>query len=196
MLHFIPQCHQDFSFSVLFIQAQFVHMLGVIQAGVYILRCYCDVSIPAINIRTTATAAETMIPETSWWSWSWVSTVLREYWWCHLPFSAGGCNGSRIKGIVTYAHIGALSRFGYTVFHASLPFYSTMPACVLRGNHKRCHLCRGNSSRHGPYCSALRLRAQTRDAKRAVSTVAQMGGDLTFLIAASGRGSVKWKGEL
>ena len=48
----------------------------------------------------------------------------------------------------------------------------------------------------GRALSARRLRAQTRDAKRAVSTVAQMGGDLTFLIAASGRGSVKWKGGL
>ena len=70
-----------------------------------------------------------------------------------------------------------------------------MPASVLRGkNHKRCHLCRGKAV--GRVLSALRLRLQTRDAKRAVSTVAQMGGDLTFLIAASGRGSVKRKGEL
>jgi hypothetical protein len=48
----------------------------------------------------------------------------------------------------------------------------------------------------GRVLSALRLRPQTRDAKRAVSTVAQMGGELSFLIAASGGGSVKWKGEM
>jgi hypothetical protein len=56
--------------------------------------------------------------------------------------------GLLLKGIVTYAYIGALSRFGCTVFHGSPPFYSTMPAYVLRGqNHKR---CRGNNSRQGP----------------------------------------------
>jgi hypothetical protein len=113
MLHFFPHCHhQAFSFSVrsVHIQAQFAHIRGDhrrlgVQAGVYILRCYncyCYVSIPAINIRTTATAAETMIPETLWWLWSWgeywVSTRHGCYGWCRLPFSAGAYNGNRIKG--------------------------------------------------------------------------------------------------
>lgn len=70
-----------------------------------------------------------------------------------------------------------------------------MPAYVLRGKIINGAICVEGIT-VGRDLSALRLRPQTRDAKRAVSTVAQMGGDFSFLIAASGRGSVKWKGEM
>lgn len=161
MLHFFPQCHQAFSFSVQFTFKPSSHILGVTTGGwgskpgftfsdVIVtspyqrstseLLCHSCGDDDPRNVVVVVVAGEYC-----------VSTRHDCYGWCRLPFSAGPYIGNRIKGIVTYAHIGALSRFGYTVFHASLPFYSTMPACVLRGNnHKRCHLCRGNSCRQDP----------------------------------------------
>src|SRR5260370_4966008 len=66
--------------------------------------------------------------------------------------------GNRIKGIVTYAYICALSRFGCTVFHGSPPFTAPCRHLVLRGKyHKRCYLCRGIVVGIGRPASSLRL---------------------------------------
>jgi hypothetical protein len=76
------------------------------------------------------------------------------YGWGRLPFQSvmNDKLGRDLlpKGIVTYADIGALSRFGCTVFHASPPFYSTMPASVLRGKIINGAICVEGKQSAGP----------------------------------------------
>jgi hypothetical protein len=141
-----------------------------VQAGVYILRYghlvrnNTIVTSPyqrSTNYSTATQLRRTMVPETSWW-------------WCvslDVVVMGLAVHSRQIgQGLITqgdsYVRVYwcLISIRLYSV-SCSLPFYSTVPAPVLRGkNYKRCHLCRGNSSRQGPQRSSIETSNTRREA--------------------------------